>query len=320
MSDGEFEIIERYFAARPPERADVLVGVGDDCAILAVPPGRQLAVSVDTMVVGVHFTTAMAPERIGHRSLATSLSDLAAMGAEPAWATLALTVPEADDRWLSEFSEGFAALASAHGMDLVGGDLTRGPLTVTVQVHGFVPDTGGLRRSGARPGQRVVVTGTVGDAAGGLVCRRESAATTESELDYLLDRFELPTPRVGIGQALSGRACAAIDISDGLLQDLGHILRLSGVGAQIDADSVPRSPILRRVFGDEASLRMALSGGDDYELCFTCELDVLDTLRNDIAAFGVTLTDIGMITHELGLRLVRGGMPWSIDSTGFNHF
>jgi len=320
MSEGEFDIIEGIFAAHPPRRSDVHVGAGDDCAVLAPPLGRRLAVSVDTMVEGVHFTNAMAPGRVGYRSLAASLSDLAAMGAEPAWATLALTVPRADLVWLREFHAGFDALASEHGMDLVGGDLTRGPLAVTVQVHGFVPCAGALLRSGARPGDRVVVTGTVGDAAGGLACTLDSVPASEEDRVYLLNRFERPEPRIAVGQALCGSAHAAIDISDGLLQDLGHILRLSHVGAEIDAESVPRSIPLRRLFGDEDSLRMALSGGDDYELCFTCAPRTLTELQRQFRASGVALTDIGTIVEVKGLQIMRRGAPIMAAQQGFQHF
>ncbi len=238
---SEFDLIRDYFTDVGARRTDVDLGVGDDCALLEVPAGQQLAISIDTLAAGTHFLPDCDPESLGHKSLAVGLSDLAAMGAEPAWATLALTLPDHDPGWIAAFSRGFAALAGAHGVSLVGGDTTRGPLSVTVQVHGLVPAGRAIRRSGAAPGDRVYVSGTLGDA--GLALRR--ILSGEPVDPVARARLERPTPRVALGLALRGVASAMIDVSDGLAADLGHILAASGVGAEIDLTALPLSAAVR---------------------------------------------------------------------------
>ncbi|MGB5467180.1 MAG: thiamine-phosphate kinase, partial [Sedimenticolaceae bacterium] len=244
MSVSEFDLIRDYFARATGARADVLLGIGDDCALLRPPPGLALAVSVDTLVAGRHFLVDADPLHLGHKALAVNLSDLAAMGAQPAWATLALTLPQVDRNWLRAFMDGFAALAATHDVQLVGGDTTRGPLSITVQVHGFVDSLLALRRSGARAGDRIMVSGTVGDAGLALQLMQQNpgGGSVDSRLSRRLDR---PTPRVALGRLLVGQASAAIDVSDGLIADLGHICDASGVGARVELARLPLSPAFR---------------------------------------------------------------------------
>ncbi|MGB1271447.1 MAG: thiamine-phosphate kinase, partial [Endozoicomonas sp.] len=281
MAVGEFELIQHYFSrpelsARVKEQGkytDGLLGIGDDCALLTVPQGMQLAQSLDTLVEGVHFPRECDPYALGYRALAVNLSDLAAMGAEPHSFTMGLTLPDNSDAWLQGFSDGLSKLAMKAGIVLIGGDTTRGPLTLSLQVQGLVPTGKALLRSGAQPGDLICVTGTLGDAAGALpfVLAGESVRQQEDDsLRYLLFRYWLPCPRLSAGQWLrENGASAALDISDGLLGDLGHLLKASGVGAEIDPALVPRSATLNRQYDREKALQLALTGGDDYELCFT---------------------------------------------------
>lgn len=314
---SEFDLIANYFTGVGVSRDDVLVDVGDDCALLSVPAGRELAVSIDTLVAGVHFLPGCDPESLGWKSLAVGLSDLAAVGAEPAWATLALTLPQADETWLAGFARGFGAMAAAQDVRLVGGDLTRGPLTISVQVHGFVPIGHALRRGGARPGDLVCVSGGIGDA--GLALRHLQKA--EHLDDYLRRRLERPTPRVELGELLRGVATAAIDLSDGLIADLGHLLAASGCGARIELDRLPLADQVAGVVASSGDWGLPLASGDDYELCFTipparaAELAVLS------AAARCPLTHIGDIDAQPGLRFVQGkGQPWSSSRSGYDHF
>jgi len=314
----EFALIERI-RARAAGRGDVLLGIGDDAALLQPPPGQSLAWSTDTLVSGVHFPDDTAPADIGWKALAVNLSDLAAMGARPAWATLALTLPEADADWLDAFLDGFCELADAHGVALVGGDTTRGPLSITIGVQGFVPGGGGLRRDGAGFNEDIWVTGTLGDAAGAL--RQWRAGGLQSmKLRHRLDR---PTPRVDVGLAIAGFANAAIDLSDGLAADLGHVLARSGVGAELDLGRLPTSITLAEHFADEAARwRLQLAGGDDYELCFTAPASNALAIEQALSACDTFATVIGRITREPGLRLVTpAGEDFALgDESGFSHF
>jgi len=313
----EFDLIRDYLTDLGAARDDVLVDVGDDCALLRVPADRELAVSIDTLVAGVHFHADTDPEALGHKALAVGLSDLAAVGAEPAWATLALTLPESDASWLKAFTAGLAALAKAEDVRLVGGDLTRGPLTITVQVHGLVPQDHMLTRSGARPGDLVCVSGALGDAA--LALRHIDRG--EHLDDYLRRRLERPTARVALGEVLRGVATAAIDLSDGLGADLGHILAASGVGARIELD---RLPLADQVAGEVAASGdwgLPVGSGDDYELCFTLPPEHARELRVLAAAAGCPLTQIGEIDAGAGLRFVQAdGRPWQPAGAGYDHF
>ena len=268
MPLSEFELIYRYFSALGRGEA-VDLSVGDDCAILHLQPGERLATSVDTMVAGRHFPEESFPEDTGYRAVAAAASDLAAMGARPLGMTVALSLPEADEFWLHAFSEGLAAAAADFGLPLVGGDTTRGPLTITVQVLGALPAEGALLRTGARAGDDLYVSGTLGDAAAALAFLGGEWQPAPEAGEFLLDRFNRPRPRIELGLELLGRATAAIDISDGLLADAGHIADASGVKLRIEPELLPLSPALRACPDRQVALHWALAGGDDYELCFT---------------------------------------------------
>jgi thiamine-monophosphate kinase len=317
---SEFDIIDRYFAVGPVRRTDVALGIGDDCALLEVPPGHQLAVSIDTLVEGTHFRPGVDPEALGHKALAVNLSDLAAIGADPAWATLALTLPRADEAWLEPFARGFLALAAEFGVQLVGGDTTRGPLSITVQVHGFVEPGRAIRRDGAKPGDLVYVTGTLGDAGLALLAQ-QGLFVEPGTLGFLRARLDRPTPRLAEGRALAGLASAAIDVSDGLVADLGHICERSGVGATLHLDRLPCSPAVRAYVDETGDWSVPLSSGDDYELCFT----VAEARQTEIEALGTRLacsvTWIGTIDRARGLRCIGpGGDLVHQGFGGYDHF
>ena len=314
---NEFDLIRRHFASRGPRRDDVPLGIGDDAALLAPPAGQALATTVDTLLSGVHFSPDIPPADLGHKALAVNLSDLAAMGAEPAWATLSISLPEAMDAWLTAFADGFFALAERFGVQLVGGDTTRGPLAVTVQLQGFVPADAALKRGGARPGDHVFVTGSLGDAGAGLAIEQGRLALSGPPAAALLARLHRPTPRVAAGLALRGLASAAIDVSDGLGQDLGHILAASGVGAVVEIAALPLSDELLAC-GLDHPWRLAAAAGDDYELCFTAPADA-DLGVGD--ALGCPVTRIGRISAEPGLRwLDEQGQTVVPPPRGWDHF
>jgi len=320
MADlSEFSLIKQYFSELTAQRDDVLLGIGDDCALLACPADQSIAVSIDTLVECVHFFADVCPKTLGHKSLAVGLSDLAAMGAKPAWFTLALSLPKVDSAWLKQFSIGLAELAAKHNIQLVGGDTTRGPLTISIQVHGIVDPKTAFKRSGAQEGDLIYVTGTVGDAGLALQSKLQPERYTEiseTDLQYLIQRLEQPTPRVEIGQKLLGLASAAIDISDGLAADLGHILEQSGVGASIDLTKLPLSKSLSELPRTEAS-KLALSSGDDYELCFTVPQQYQQQLEKTLAD---QCTLIGSIESKNGLRLLDNGKKISLEEGGYDHF
>jgi len=314
----EFDLIERIRRHTEVHRDDVIEGIGDDAAVVAVPTGRELAIAVDTLVEGVHFPPGTSAADIGWKALAVNLSDLAAMGATPAWALLALTTPGGDEAFFDGLASGFAELATPYRLALIGGDTTRGPLTVTVAVHGFTTPGEALLRSGARVGDVVMVTGTLGDAAAGLRCLAEADA---SPYAVLVDRLNRPTPRVSAGQALRGIATACIDISDGLVADLGHVCMASGVGIDIEAPLLPRSSALLTHFTEADALDFALGGGDDYELCFTVPADRAGELSSTMARLGCGATRIGRVVEGSGVRVLdeRGGVH-EPSRTGWNHF
>lgn len=301
MSIGEFDLIARYFE-RPARRA--ALGIGDDCALLALPPGMQLATSCDMLVEGRHFLSTVAPERLGHKALAVNLSDLAACGAEPLAFTLALALPSADEAFLGGFSRGLFALADAHGCELIGGDTTRGPLNICISVFGQVSaagEGGALLRSGARPGDDLYVSGTLGDARLALEAFRGTLQLQGADFATVCRAMEMPQPRVALGQALRGVASSAIDLSDGLLGDLGHVLHRSGVDATVEVDAVPRSAVLRAQ--PTAVQRLCtLSGGDDYELLFTVPPGRAAQVSAAGRSAGVALTRIGCIVPRVDGR------------------
>jgi thiamine-monophosphate kinase len=315
---SEFRLIDRI-RARAGARSDVLLGIGDDAALLQVPAGHELVLTTDTLVSGVHFPAESAASDIGWKALAVNLSDLAAMAATPAWASLALTLPEADEDWLEAFLDGFCELADAHSLALVGGDTTRGPLSITISAHGFVPSGQALRRDRAGAGEDIWVTGTLGDAAGALR-QWQGRGLQSAKLRYRLDR---PTPRVSAGLALRGLATAAIDLSDGLAADLGHVLAASGLGAELELARLPTSRTLFEHFGaDEERWRLQLSGGDDYELCFTAAAADALAIEQALAESGNSATVIGRATREPGLRLWQpDGSAFELAAgAGFEHF
>jgi thiamine-monophosphate kinase len=322
MSLGEFDLIEQHFLRREgegPRRA--AVGNGDDCAVIAPAPGMQIALSTDTLVEGRHFLSTVDPARLGHKSLAVNLSDLAACGARPLAFTLALTLPRVDTRWLSGFARGLLALADAHDCELIGGDTTAGPLTIGITVLGEVPAGGALLRSGARPGDQLWVSGQPGEARLALEAFRGtlSPPLSADDFQHTRDRMECPTPRVALGLALRGLATAAIDISDGLLGDLQHILRRSRVGATLCLEQLPRSACLHGRSATE-QLDMLLAGGDDYELLFTAAAHQASAVQAAARAAGVAVTCIGQIDSDPGLRLLQHGATVANGWTSFDHF
>lgn len=317
MPPGEFELIERYFTRRGAHREDVLAGVGDDGALVAVPAGATLVLAADSIVEGAHFPAGFDARFVGHRALAVNLSDLAAMGAEPAWALLAVTLPAADEHWLSGFAAGLDTLARRHGVALVGGDTTRGPLTVTVTAAGLVPPGRALMREGARPGDDVWVSGTPGDAAAGLAILEGRLPAQGRARDALLARFQLPQPRVTLGLALRGIATACIDVSDGLAGDLAKLCTASGVGADVEGRELPLSAGLCSVAPPHARLAYALGGGDDYELLFTA--GPAERARIAVLDAGVVLRRIGTIAEADGVR-IDGKPPGRDTGHGFDHF
>jgi thiamine-monophosphate kinase len=330
---GEFDLIDRYFASGraaargtpgtpgAQRRTDVILGIGDDAALLRCPADRDLVAAVDTLVEGRHFPAGSEPRSIGHRSLAVNLSDLAAMGATPAWATLALTMPSADGRWLEGFSAGFMELAAAHGVELVGGDTTAGPLTISVQILGQIDRGSALRRSGAQPGDILAVTGTLGDAGAGLALVTGSAtAVDRAAADQLIERFEYPTPRVQFGSDARGIASAAIDLSDGLAGDLPKFAHASGLAAHVDVGRLPLSGALRSLATVAQAREWALAAGDDYELLVAVPPQRFDELAAVAARLNLTFTAIGELRRGTGVAWALEGLSFAAPARGYEHF
>jgi len=317
---NEFELIRTYFARHTPARADVRLGVGDDAAVLAPPAGHELVVTTDLLVSGVHFQSDADPAALGHKALAVNLSDLAAMGAQPAWFLLNIALPAVDEDWLAGFCSGMFALAERYGVQLVGGDTSRAPqVVIAIEAHGFVPEGSALTRAGARPGDRIFVTGPLGDAGLALRQRRGKLRLTATERAAAAARLDRPQPQVEAGLALRGVASAAIDISDGLVADLGHILAQSHMGACIELTRLPLSVIYRAHF---RKLRWdaALASGDDYELCFTVppvNLPALEELKPRFPG----IAEIGTVEEAAGLRIRDAhGKPYTPQAAGYDHF
>ncbi|EDN70912.1 thiamine-monophosphate kinase [Beggiatoa sp. PS] len=349
----EFDVIAHYFSQNFPKRTDVILGIGDDAALCSVPNYMQLAVSIDTLVEGVHFPVTTSPEDIGYKALAVNLSDMAAMGATPAWMTLALTCPKVNETWLKRFSQGLLELAQSAQVSLIGGDTTQGPLTITLQISGFVPIGQALRRDGAQPGDGIYVTGTLGDAGLGLALIQETEKIFPKEREaprcdppspvverlvslsnhietwegvrgraaskFVKSRLNRPTPCLKIGQALRGIASSAIDISDGLVADLGHILKASSVGATLQLENLPLSNVLHDYLSLEQAWYFALSAGDDYELCFTVPPNKEKALQEALET--ETYTRIGSIETESGLRCLDEKRQIFVPKRpGYQHF
>lgn len=317
---GEFDLIDRFFR-RPVRKADL--GVGDDCALLSPRAGHQMALSTDMLVEGRHFLSTVEPSRLGHKCLAVNLSDLAACGAEPRAFLLSLSIPRADEHWLKGFSQGLLALADAHGCELVGGDTTQGPLTISITVIGDVPQGLALLRSGAQPGDDIYVSGSVGEARLALEVFRGRLSLPEAVFTRCRIRMEQPTPRVALGQALRGVASAAADVSDGLLGDLGHILAQSGVGAQIRVSDCERLLASADTMALDADwLRTCvLAGGDDYELVFTAPATRREQVQQAARASATPVHCIGTVRSHTGLTLIDAqGQPVVHRYASFDHF
>lgn len=322
---GEFALIARHFQRANASLPDaVVLGVGDDCALLSPTPGHQLAISSDMLVSGRHFLPDVAPAALGHKALAVNLSDLAAMGARPLGFTLALALPTVDDPWLSELARGLFALADTHACPLVGGDTTRGPLNLCITVFGEVRPGASLRRSAAQVGDDIYVSGELGGACLALQCLQNPTdappGVNQTALDRLRERLERPTPRVALGQALAGVAHAAIDVSDGLAGDLGHVLRASGVGAELALDVLPQPDAVAALPAAQR-LRCVLQGGDDYELVFTAPPKARDEVEAAARLSGTPVRRVGQIVAGAGLHLIHGqGIRQTFTGAGFDHF
>jgi thiamine-monophosphate kinase len=315
---GEFDVIARWFS-RSTARGDVLLGVGDDAALLQPPPGKALVAATDTLVEGRHFLPGTPAEYVGHQALAVNLSDLAAMGAVPAWALLSLSMPRVDEPWLAAFARGLHALADLHGVALVGGDTVAGPLVITIEVLGFVEPGHALRRSGARPGDALFVSGWPGEAAAGLEVLRSGARSFDAD-DRRVRRFLQAEPRVALGRALAGRATSAMDVSDGLLGDLAKLAQASGVGARLDLERLPIAASLAAHHSPAACERFVLQGGDDYELLFTLPTREVADVEQIARETGTALHAIGSIVEGAGVRCLRAGRAETVPVAGFDHF
>ncbi len=319
---GEFQLIQQFFQREQAEQPaeGVLLGIGDDCALLQIPDAKQLAVSVDTLVAGVHFPADADAELIAERALRTNLSDLAAMGADPLWFTLALTLPEANEDWLRSFSRGLFACAREYKIALIGGDTTSGPLSITIQVMGAVAPGAVLRRDGANIGDFVLVTHSLGDGAGALALIQNRIVCDDQSANYLHERFYRPTPRLQESAFIRELATAALDISDGLVADLQHICDASDVGAVIDVENLPLSPALQALNNQAQALEWALSGGDDYELCFTVAPEKMADVAMLIAQGKLAATVIGEIIPGHKVICEFEGEPFALANTGYQHF
>ena len=321
MAQSEFDLMGIFFWRLVAVRCVVGIGVGDDGAVLMPPASRELVMVTDSLVEGVHFPVNSAPTSIGHRAFAVNLSDLAAMGAEPAWALLALTLPRVDEKWLEQFARAAGDLCRRHAVSLIGGDTTRGPLTITVTMMGIAPIGVALERRGGQPGDAIFVTGSPGDAAAGLALEQNRLHVADAmSAQILRDRFLFPTPRCEVGMALRGLASACIDVSDGLGGDLEKLCAASGCGAEVDAAALPISDALSGAVGRELAREYALTGGDDYELLFTVPLARLGAMTNAVARGLGPVTRIGSLVAGSGVRVFARGGVMQFSGKGFDHF
>lgn len=316
----EFDLIREYFAQQPVTRADVRIGIGDDAAVVRAPSGTDTVVTTDILTAGVHFFDDVDPAALGYKSLAVNLSDLAAMGAAPAWFLLDLMLPDVDTAWLRSFAGGLFELAQRHEVQLIGGDTSRGPLSIAITAIGLVPAGKGMRRSGARPGDVVYVTGTLGDAALALAQRRGECALAGADVAVIRDRLERPAPRIAEGLALRDLASSAIDISDGLIADLGHMLDAASVGARLNLTTIPLSETYRAHM-PEIGWDYALGGGDDYELCVTVPPAKVSSVDALAEASGFSLAAVGEIIAGRGIEIADAlGRVYQPKRKGFQHF
>ena len=318
---GEFDLIKRYFSRKSLQN-DVILSVGDDCAITSIPTGYQLAITTDTLVEGTHFLPSISPTDLAYKSVAVNLSDLAAMGATPAWVSLALTLPEIKEEWLAEFSQSLFAILARYGVSLIGGDTTKGSLSITLTAQGSLPENQGLFRHQAKVGDWIFVSGFLGDSAAGLDLLLKNRKIENESDRYLIQRHLRPTPRVELGLALRSFSCCALDISDGLLADLGHILERSQVGAEIYLENLPLSRHLCTQYEQTQAEKFALTGGEDYELCFTVSEEKREEMEQVLRSQGIKVTCIGKILPQTsGLNLLKNGEKVALPAhCGFDHF
>ena len=318
---GEFDLIKRYFSRKSLQN-EVILSVGDDCAITSIPSGYQLAITTDTLVEGTHFLPSISPAALAYKSVAVNLSDLAAMGATPTWVSLALTLPEIKEAWLAEFSQSLFAILDRYSMSLIGGDTTKGPLSITLTAQGFLPENQGLFRHQAKVGDWIFVSGFLGDSAAGLDLLLQNRKIENESDRYFIQRHLHPTPRVELGLALRAFSCCALDISDGLLADLGHILERSQVGAEIYLENLPLSHHLCTQYEQTQAEKFALTGGEDYELCFTVSEEKREEMEQVLRSQGIKVTCIGQILPATsGLNLLKNGKKMALPThIGFDHF
>ena len=318
---GEFDLIKRYFSRKSLQN-EVILSVGDDCAITSIPSGYQLAITTDTLVEGTHFLPSISPADLAYKSVAVNLSDLAAMGATPTWMSLALTLPEIKEAWLAEFSQSLFAILDRYGVSLIGGDTTKGRLSITLTAQGFLPKNQGLFRHQAKVGDWIFVSGFLGDSAAGLDLLLQNRKMENESDRYFIQRHLHPTPRVELGLALRSFSCCALDISDGLLADLGHILERSQVGAEIYLENLPLSCHLCTQYEQTQAEKFALTGGEDYELCFTVSEEKREEMEQVLRSQGIKVTRIGQILPATsGLNLLKNGEKVALpEHCGFDHF
>ncbi|VAW56187.1 Thiamine-monophosphate kinase [hydrothermal vent metagenome] len=320
---SEFDLINQFFKDSTLKRDDILLGIGDDCAILSPPPGKSLAVSTDTLISGVHFPKSTRAEDIGYKSLAVNLSDLAAMGAEPAWVSLAISLPDTDEVWLKDFMRGFNELSQKYNVALIGGDTTQGPLSITINITGFISEKLALKRSNANVGDAIFVTGTIGDAFIGLKAALDNNLKTglsSRQLNYCLQRLNRPQPQIKAGQLLRAFNSAAIDISDGLYVDLKHICKASGVGACLALENVPLSTELLAFYNGKPDWQTIINAGDDYELCFTCPQHQVTEMTQVMKTHQIEATCIGKMVEKPGVECWNKTECLVVKSAGYNHF
>lgn len=314
---SEFDLITRYFKTQAKNRPDLLLGIGDDCALVKPPSDQLLALSTDTLIEGIHFLPNTCAQSLGHKALAVSLSDLAAMGAEPSWVLLSLSLPEIEEPWLEDFCRGFFQLANAYHLALIGGNTCQGPLTVSTHIAGFVPPGKALTRSGAQPGDKIYVTGFLGEAGLALQALQHKIPLSTAQLAQVQKYLDYPTPQIATGLALRGIASAAIDISDGLAADLGHILEQSQVGACIFLEQLAIAPLLQTIPVEKAR-ELILTAGDDYQLCFTVPVERELQLKHTL---GGPYHCIGVVDDNEGLRILDAhGIPYLLQKKGYEHF
>ena len=316
----EFELIKHFFTEQTVKRKDVLLGIGDDCAVIANTENQNIVVTTDTLVAGVHFPLNTPARAIGHKAVAVNLSDIAAMGAKPSWLSLAITLPEVSNEWLTEFCRGIFDLCEYYNVELIGGDTTQGPLSITITAQGLTPEGKYLSRAGAKAGDWLYVTGEIGDAALALQHINEEVSLESAFIEPIKNKLDYPKPRVLAGQTLREYASSAIDISDGLIADLGHICQASNVGANIVLDAIPLSSIMRESLPLKDAINLALTGGDDYELLFTVSEDNKVAMETSLSHAGTPVTCIGQINASQNISTTLNNKPVPINNAGFEHF